>query len=392
MLDIINIGTSSLLGHSKGLRVVSNNLANVNTIGFKSSQMHFGNLFDQNANGATSGNYASSGFGNGVSVIGTTINFKAGAAKETNQAGNLRISGDGFFAVKRDDKILFTRDGGFLEGQDGILINSITKDRVQSFENGQLADIDLSKYQTISPKATSEFKITGKLPNSPVNATTELKDVTVIDVNGNTHKFRLVFVLLSASEVEVKISQADSTTQETLGKFRFGAGSVLGNGKLQYFFRPKDTSDLPLTFDFSELTQPSNDPGQVSVASQDGYLASNKTGFSIDKNGLIKISYQNKETVDGPRIALANFGLSDDLQALSRGMFELKPGASAQYGNPGENGLGEVEAGIVEASNVDLAEEFGNLILMQRGYQAASHVISTANDMIQGLFDMKGNR
>ena len=100
--------------------------------------------------------------------------------------------------------------------------------------------------------------------------------------------------------------------------------------------------------------------------------------------------YSNNQTGKGVRLALAQFVTEGDLQEVSGGVFEKHSGAPVRYGYAGAESFGTLSLGHREGSNVDLAEEFGNLILMQRGYQASSHVISTANDMIQQLFDMKG--
>jgi flagellar hook protein FlgE len=128
------------------------------------------------------------------------------------------------------------------------------------------------------------------------------------------------------------------------------------------------------------------------MASQDGYAAGVRTDQSIDSDGTIKLYYSNGQTADGPRLALANFRSASELEEQSGSAFALKQGGEVEYGHAGDATFGTLRAGHLEGSNVDLAEEFGNLILMQRGYQASSHVISTANDMIQQLFDMKGNR
>jgi len=111
---------------------------------------------------------------------------------------------------------------------------------------------------------------------------------------------------------------------------------------------------------------------------------------SIDADGTVTVHYSNNQSAKGPRLALAQFQTEDDLSEIAGGMFALREGAAVRYGYAGGDEFGALVAGHREGSNVDLAEEFGNLILMQRGYQASSHVISTANEMIQQLFDMKG--
>lgn len=146
MFESITIGTSALLGHEKGLRTVGNNLANVNTAGFKSSQLGFTALFDQQAGGGqgAAGSNAGSG-GSGMAVGGTVVNFQAGQDQSTGNPTDLRINGNGFFVIKRDNEYLYTRAGDFSFNDKGALVNS-AGDAVQAMgEGGTLSDLVLDK-------------------------------------------------------------------------------------------------------------------------------------------------------------------------------------------------------------------------------------------------------
>jgi flagellar hook protein FlgE len=130
----------------------------------------------------------------------------------------------------------------------------------------------------------------------------------------------------------------------------------------------------------------------LAASSQDGYEAGTKVDQTIGSDGVVTIHYSNGQTGEGGRLALADFRTERDLEEIGGSMFVMNKDGQVQYGAAGSGSYGSLLAGHREGSNVDMAEEFSNLILMQRGYQASSHVISTANDMIQELFDMKGHR
>lgn len=392
MFDTIFIGTSGLMAHAKGLRVVGNNLANVNTPGFKSSQLAFAEMFDQGGAGSRQNAAGSGTLGTGVDTTGSVLNFQAGADQASGSPLDLKIEGNGFYVVKREDELLYTRSGDFRFTDEGMLVNS-NGDRVQALDaNGLLADIQLDAFERSAPQGTSLVKVTGNLSATvatpPVNAT--LPSVKVIDAEGVVHTLKLSFQNTGGGVYTVSVSE--------------GAGPVLGTGSLKFTagfpVAGSDKFDLALTsaggvastisFDFAGKVTSLSGASTLGVASVDGYEAGVRADQSINADGTLVVHYSNGQKVDGPRLALANFDSDRDLAQVGGSAFKPVGDAVAQYGNPAGASFGTLQAGHREGSNVDLAEEFSNLILMQRGYQASSHVISTANDMIQQLFDMKG--
>jgi flagellar hook protein FlgE len=112
----------------------------------------------------------------------------------------------------------------------------------------------------------------------------------------------------------------------------------------------------------------------------------------FDGDGKLEASYSNGQTVKGPQLALAYFDSNQDVEQLGGNEFGSSNTRAMHMGHANTQSFGSVGSGVLEGSNVDMAKAFGDLIVMQRGYQASSHVVSTANDMIQELFDMKGHR
>lgn len=392
MFDTISIGTSGLLVHSKGLRVVGNNLANVNTPGFKSAQLQFANLFEQNGGAPAQANsFGSSGTGTGVQSIGTQINFRAGLDQSTGNPLDLNINGNGFFAVKRDGDILYTRSGEFRFDDKGALINA-SGDHVQSLDNGKLVDLTIDKFGRSMPKATSTVKFRGNLSSTLADPAVDavINGISVIDANGSAHELSLSFKDNGAGKYTVSVKNKAGTVLAT-GPLNFTKGFPDADAnQVGFSFTPPGGTSFQVKFDFSENVQSVLTPTTLALSTQDGYAAGVKTDQTIDADGVVTLFYSNGQNVKGPRVALANFDADSDLEQGASSTFTKKANVTAHYGFAGTDDFGKLAIGHREGSNVDLAEEFGNLILMQRGYQASSHVISTANDMIQQLFDMKG--
>lgn len=399
MFDTIFIGTSGLLSHAKGLRIVGNNLANVNTPGFKSSQAVFSDLFEQGGGVAQhqAGSATSSGLGTGVGTLGAKINFNAGLDQSTGNPLDLNINGNGFYAIKRDGEILYTRSGDFRFDDQGVLVNSVG-DHVQGMaDGGVLSDVTIGDLDRSAPKATATVTFRGNLTTtvaSPV-VNASVGKVTVYDGEGINHPLNLSFVNNGGGNFTVSVTEVGAAAGVTVatGALKFTGGfPVAGSDAVSFTYAPAGAKPFAVKLDFSNGVTGLIDATTLATATQDGYAAGVQTAQSIDPDGTVKLHYSNGQTASGARLALANFASDTDLDQLPGSAFALKAGGVARYGYAGTDSFGKLVAGHREGSNVDLAEEFSNLILMQRGYQASSHVISTANDMIQELFDMKGHR
>jgi flagellar hook protein FlgE len=398
MFDTIFIGTSGLISHSKGLRIVGNNLANVNTPGFKSAQSVFSDLFEQGGGAAQNqlGNASSYAVGTGVTTLGSKINFNAGLDQSTGNALDLNINGNGFYAIKRDDAILYTRAGDFRFDDDGILVNSAGDHVLGLAEGGVLTDITSKNADRSAPRATGAITVQGNLSTTITTPVTNasVSNLTVYDADGINHPVNLSFVNNGSGLFTVTATEVGAAAGVTLGskQLKFTGGfPVAGSDKLSFKYAPAGATPFDVTIDFSKGVTALATANTIAAGTQDGYTAGVQTAQTIDADGNVVMHYSNGQSANVARVALANFASDTDLEQLPGAAFALKPGAVAHYGFANAGGFGTLVAGHREGSNVDLAEEFSNLILMQRGYQASSHVISTANDMIQELFDMKGH-
>ncbi|RYY67468.1 MAG: flagellar hook-basal body complex protein [Comamonadaceae bacterium] len=172
----------------------------------------------------------------------------------------------------------------------------------------------------------------------------------------------------------------------------FADGSpTVATEKLTFNYTPAGRAARPVVLDFSsDVTSfASGTLSTLAMASQDGYAPGNLTTAAFDDKGELVATYANGQTVRGPRLLLARFSSPDAVEDLGGSRFAQANGLAWDSGAAGEGAFGRIRSGVLELSNVDLSREFSELVVMQRGYQASSQVIATANDMLQELFRMK---
>jgi len=391
MFDTILIGTAGLMGNAEGLRVVGNNLSNVNTPGFKGSQVAFSNLFDQSGSAVASNGGQSNASGTGLGITGTTINFATGTDLTTGNPLDTSINGEGLFTIVRNGKTLYTRAGGFQFNDSGALVNA-GGDHVQGLNaNGQLSDVKVDNLERSAPKATATIKFGGNLTLPPAAST--VNGLTVYDANGNSHGLNLSLSDDGSGGYKVAVTDAANNASVTTGALAFSGGfPTASTSTMSFSYTPAGGAAQTVVFDFTNDVTGGAGSSNLAMTSQDGYGVGLKTGVTIGGDGLLTVHYSNGQTATGQHIALALFQSNADLTEVDGGAFSKTQTATVRYGRPGDGVFGSLVSGHLEGSNVDMAQEFSNLILMQRGYQAASHVVSTANDLVQELLDMKGNR
>ncbi|MBC3875055.1 flagellar basal-body rod protein FlgF [Undibacterium flavidum] len=391
MLDSIYIAMSGLQGYSKGLRVIANNTANINTPGFKSSSLQFGDLFYSN-NGAPNNNFGQ--VGHGLSYGSTALNFKQGELRQTGNSLDLAVDGQGLFTLKdAEGKLHYTRAGQFEFNSDGILVNRSDGFKVMGQDSdGNMTEISLSGKRTSEGKQTSEIKFSGSLLTT--NTTQNVTGVKVMDKAGGEHTLGIKFTNTNATTAgSWAVEVSEGTTVIGTGQIIFSNGQIVpANSKVQMNYTPAGLTAMPLSFDFSAnvTATASSSLSLLAFASQNGYGPGALAGASFDALGTLSLSYSNGQTVQGSRLSLAQFESLDSVAARGNNEFDAVNPADWHTGVAGKSNFGSVKSGMVEISNVDLSQEFSDLIIMQRGYQGSSQIISTANEMLQELFSMKG--
>lgn len=396
MLDSIYIGMSGLQGYSKGLRVISNNTANINTPGFKSSGLQFGDMFYSNGGRGGSMSGSNDQAGHGLLTNGTTLNFKQGELRQTGNSLDLSVDGEGMFTLKdASGNLHFSRSGQFEFNTDGILVNRADGSKVMGrTDSGALTEISISGQHTNKGKATSVVKFIG---NIPVTSTTQTAgSVKVIDSAGGEHTLSLNLTRTSAdgaAEVVWKVDVMDGTTNVGTGQVKFVDGKpTAAASKVSINYTPAGLTAIPLQLDFSTdvTSYASGSLSSLAFSSQDGYAPGTLSNVTFDATGAIVMAYSNGQTSKGSKLSLSRFDSTDAVSSIGNNQFDAIDPSAWHAGSAQGNGFGTVKSGMLEISNVDLSQEFSDLVIMQRGYQASSQIITTANEMLQELFSMKG--
>ena len=393
MLDSIYIGMSGLNSYAEGLRVISNNAANLNTPGFKSSSLQFGDMFytSGGSDGSLSGQ---EGFG--VNTLGTSLNFKQGDMQQTGNTLDLGVDGQGLFTVRDDQGNLhYTRDGQFTFNTDGVLVDKTDQDKVVGLDaNGAQTTFTLSGFRSNAAKATANVVFNGNI--SSTEKTVSVGTVTVLDATGGSHTLSLTFTNnQTTTPGEWAVSIKDGSTEVGTGTLEFPNGEVdAASSKITFSYQPANQAAQSITLDFSsDVTSfASGTSSTLAQSTQDGVAAGTLTGVTFDDTGTMVYAYSNGQTVKGNRLQLARFDTTEAVKAVGGNEFDQTNAALWHTGVAGDQGFGSIKSGVVEVSNVDLSQEFSDLVIMQRGYQASSQVVSTANEMLQQLFSMSGGR
>lgn len=394
MLESIYVGMTGLLGYSRGLRVIANNTANINTPGFKSSSLQFADMFYTGGNlagGNASQNRDQVGFG--LNTTGTAMSFKQGELRQTGNNLDMAVDGQGLFVLQdAEGKITYTRAGQFKFDDNGVLVSRANGEKVMGMDDGgTLAEISLAGQMLNQGRPTSRIKFAGNLSNTatqPFNG-----PVQVLDELGISHTLTLKISAVANATNTVKAELLDGTIVLGSSNIVFSGGSKATpeTALMQVAYTPAGQPTMMLTLDFSTDVSyfAQGNSSDFKVASQDGVGPGSLSSTAFDGDGILRLAYSNGQTVKGARLALARFDSPDAVAALGNNQFEMVNKNAWHYGKAGEGAFGSVRAGQIEISNVDLSQEFSDLVIMQRGYQASSQVISTANEMLQQLFSMK---
>lgn len=389
MFGAIYIGLSGLNAYSRGLQQVSNNVANLNTTGFKSSTVTFQNLYGTPGGGglALTGDH---GGGHGVTVGDGTLNFKQGEMRTTDRDLDLSVDGNGFMVLLDGDRTLYARTGSFEVDQDGFVVMAGTGYRLATLDaNNRPVSVSIDGQRTSAPKATTAVTFADNL-SSTASAFT-IGDIMVFDATGALHTWSARFTkdaTAGANVWNIAVTNEKGTAIGTRA-LSFTNGAVdPAAAKLAF----TDTaSNLTVDFDFSTGVT-SFSGGEVSTlraAKVDGYAAGTVTAVVADAAGRLELAYSNGQKVDLGAIAIADFRDPTALEQRDGVFAEVTPGQHAILSSADPR-VGQVRSRRLEASNVDLSQQFGDLILIQRGFQASSQIVSVSNDMIQQLFGIRG--
>jgi flagellar hook protein FlgE len=426
MSSALSIALSSLQAESAAINTTGNNLANLNTDGFKGSAVDFKDLFSQSLGNGTSQS------GLGVSLPINNELFSQGSIQTSSAPLSAAIQGNGFFVVRGvDNRQLFTRDGNFVQNAAGEL-QTETGEAVQGWTagangidtTGAPSNIVLPANAVLAPAATKNVSISANLNSQGTSgvANTFPAPLQVVDSLGNTHDLTITFTQNAATpsqwSYDVTIPNGDLATG-TAANASNPVTLTGGTGTVNFSNTGALTSVTPtggtagtapvvlstsaladgaaamtLNWNFFDsngnglLTNYSQASGLAS-STQDGNTASELTSVGIQDGGKVVATYSNGLTKVEAQLAMAEIQNPTSLENI--GNNNLSAGAltsTPAIGAPQTGGRGQILGGAVESSNVDMATQFTNLIVYQSAYQASSRVISTEQTLEQDLLQL----
>ncbi|MGD8399912.1 MAG: flagellar hook protein FlgE [Bacillota bacterium] len=505
-------GVSGLKNHQIKMDVIGNNIANVNTVGFKGGRANFHDLLNQSIRGASGPRGGRGGInpiqvGLGNSIAAIDVLQSQGNLQSTSKISDLAIQGDGFFIVSDGTSQYYTRAGNFNMEQNGRLVNPANGLVLQGWmanatgeinSNAPLTGIQLPIGQYIPPSATTKIGFGGNLDSktcgelsypeltlddgaghatrvsislvptknfnefiyqveAPGGVVTNGKGQITLDVDGNVAaisggpitvtpaggsaitinppligagnggsftsvsllgntefigNFKTPPTLFTATKVYDSLGKehtfSTTVTKREMNRWKWQTtdeqGNILGNGELvfnnggklisapgtQIGYLPEGAEMMTITPDFSNITQFASAISEITSPDQDGFGMGELQSFNIDNSGQLHGVFSNGRSQVLAQLALANFNNTSGLSRAGDTMFAASANSgAAQIGQAGYNGRGSINSGTLEMSNIDLSQEFTDMIVTQRGFQANSRIITTSDEMLQELVNLK---
>ncbi|BEP29374.1 flagellar hook protein FlgE [Helicovermis profundi] len=459
MMRSLFSGVSGLRAHQVRMDVIGNNIANVNTVGFKSSNVQFSEVFSQTVKGAGSPQGGKGGtnpqqIGLGMAVGSINVNHSKGSTQRTDNATDLMVDGNGFFVLSNDangQNKFYTRAGNFSVDKDGYLVapngfkvldtdqksvqinQSETKAATASSDmilkgNLNFNDTDYTTTFDVYDSLGDTHSVTVKFEGAPLSSSGKLpmrpsdprfvdSDANGVDDTGRTSNYSFRKVSFSDGTTTVPDPTAAAPNNELYAMFNengdvcdfvtlstpaaitaatvtegISGNLVLGISGAADITIPIDKSifyengDLTKNRVFSQYSQTTDLKAQPT----DGNSAGSINSFSISSTGEIVAVFTNGERKTLSTIGLANFDNPTGLMKVGSNLFLDSPNSGTpKFGSPSAGGYGAITPGALEMSNVDLAAEFTNMITTQRGFQANSKIITTSDEMLQELVNLK---
>lgn len=395
MLGAIYNGLSGLEAYSRGLQTISNNVANLNTLGFKGTSTSFTDVFTYGSGGLTFfRNENDTKVGNGVRFGDVRIDFSQGDLRQSDGDLDLALQGSGFLTLINNGQTYYTRTGQFVVDNDGYISLQGNKDyRLAVLDNtGRAVAINLDSKRTSAPKPTTTVKFADNLSSTATTST--VADLAVYDSLGGKQTWQVKFDkdTTGLNQWAVTVTDQNGATVGT-STLKFNGSAVdPTTSKLTINATPAGADPLDVVLDFSSgvTSFSAGTASTLRAASVDGNGVGALTSVTVNSEGKVSLAYSNSKTDVLDAVAIADFRDPQQLRRISGGLFVNDGDGQVKLVASGVDGVGRLLTKQLEASNTDLSQQFGELILIQRGFQASSQVVSASNDMIQQLFGIRG--
>jgi flagellar hook protein FlgE len=413
-------GLSGLNASAKNIDIIGNNVANANTVGFKSSRAIFADVFASSLAGGGAGNV-----GIGVKVAQVQQEFTQGNITVTNSPLDLAINGRGFFRFDSNGSAAYSRNGqmhldgsGYIVNSDGLRLTGYTVDSQNNIVTSSPVPLRLATAD-IDPSSTTEMSGTLNLDSrstpitaafNPTNVSTYTSSTSsaVYDSLGNAHALTMYFVKtatpgqwdMHATVDGGAVSAVDLGAVAPPGS-GFGVPRTLNFNSSGTLTTPQPMTGVQLNvaggavtplvmqMDFTGTSQFGADFG-VTTLSQNGYTSGRLTGFDVSDNGLISGRYTNGQANTLGQVVLGNFANPQGLRSMGDNLWqETAESGGPVIGSPQTGSLGSLQSASVEDSNVDLTQELVAMITAQRAYQANAQTIKTQDQVLQTIVNLR---
>lgn len=440
MMRSLFAGVSGLQNHQTRMDVVGNNISNVNTYGFKKGRVTFKDMISQSLSGAAKPQEDRGGInpqqvGLGMQVATIDTIHTQGALQVTGVNTDLAIQGEGFFIEKKGNSSYYTRNGAFSIDKNGYLVNPSNGYKVQGWNAVLNPETGMMELNTAAGVEDLIIPVGSKDParatqntkffcNLQKNSDTHQADLTIYDSTGiprqlratfnrtDVNRWDMVIEIPEATEGSVSVSAGDPVENGGNNTFQLvfnDAGSLISvsdgtntqtegvlmpNVSFTYTGTDEEVNQtINLTMGevglFNGITQ-FESPSTTKAIEQDGYTMGMLEGFSFDDSGQITGVFTNGNRKTLGQVALAKFANAGGLEKAGDTLFvESNNSGAANIGVAAAEGKGSIKAGTLEMSNVDLSEQFTDMIVTQRGFQANARTITTADQLLQEVIALK---
>lgn len=423
ILSSMYTGVTGMQGQGEALAIYGDNIANANTVGFKTSRPEFQDVVAKSLKGVLGGNQ----IGRGTRLAAVNPIFAQGSVIQTESATDLAITGDGFFTLQGIDGQSFSRNGAFHFDRSGKLINADGFHIMgfQADEKGKVTSKlgEMSVERTVvDAKKTSEVHMYMNLdlrvdkalefdPSKPEQTSHFATGVTLYDTAGTAHVVTMYFNRSDdgvwtwramAKGEEVQGGKKGEQVEQARGKLMFDTDGRLKEqvtDKSSFQFNKGALPDQVIKFNFGEDKKGGGQGLQVTQYGtnseayktiQDGYTAGTLAGLSFSDDGVLSAMYTNGQNIILSQIALSKFDNPEGLFKMGQNRFrESRLSGQPTIGSPQSGGRGSIAAKAIESSTTDIANEFINLMTAQRNFQANGKVISTADEMMHDVLNLK---
>jgi flagellar hook protein FlgE len=410
MIGSLFAGISGLNANATAMTVIGDNIANVNTTGFKGNRSSFANVLSQSLGGSTG-----SDIGRGVEFWGTSALWTQGSLENTGSATDLAINGKGFFIVNdASGASFYTRAGQFNLNESGDLVNPddyvVQGYQIDANGNlGNLTNIAIPGERVSPPSASTTFTFDINLDAGASTGDTYSTSQSVYDSLGNAIPLTLTFTKLDTTvPATARAWSVAGSVPSPNGGVAFTGGTTFNFNATGDLILPATdltvditmangaTNPMSLTWDLVDASGALGDitgyaaPSNTTFQSQDGYASGVLRGISVDESGIVTAAYSNGQLTPVFQVAMADFPSYDGLTKMGKNLYaESLSSGQPLPGVAGDGRLGSITPMAVEMSNVDLAQEFVKMITTQRAFQANSRVITTSDEILSELINLK---